>query len=189
MNQKTKETLMPQFRVEKSGSKNKDDLRVMVAGVMLCILMIFGQSAYNKAYDEWFAPRPFITALVELVHVDETLPPLIRYDADPSQNVAGIWVATVYDADGTRLNSRRGEGNYTKLDDEPRLWAWSAWFDNEQSDPPDVPDHPFYICVRYQVKANDSGVSDGTPKYCSQIYDPNDPLIKIGNFLDEDIVR
>lgn len=189
MNQNCKETYMPQFRVEKSGNKNKDDLRVMIAGVIICVMMIFGQTAYNKIHDQFFAPRPFITALVELVHVNPELPPLVRYDAEPLQDVSGTWVASVYSVGGTRLSTRRGTGNYTVLDDEPRLWAWSAWFDNEQSDPPEIPDEPFYVCVRYQVTANDSGILDGTPKYCSNVYDVDNPTFFLSDYMNKEIVQ
>ena len=189
MNDGNKTSIMPQLRVEKSGNKNKDDLRVMIAGVILCVLMIFGHGAYQKIYDEFFAPRPFMTATVELVHVDKSLPPLIKYDADPVQNVSGTWVASVYTADGTRLTSRRGHGNYTVREDDPKFWAWTAWFDNEQSDPPLVPAEPFYVCVRYQVTATDSGVDDGTEPFCSNVYDKDNPLNKIAEFLEEEVVR
>lgn len=183
------QTIIPKVRVEKSGNKNKDDLRVMIAGVVLCILFLFGQTAYQKLHDEFFAPRPFISASVELVHVAPDLPPLIKYDADPNQNVSGTWIASVYSADGTRIATRRGQGNYVVRDDEPKFWAWTAWFDNEQSDPPAVPDHPFYVCVRYQVEATDSGVDDSTDRFCSNTYDASNPLNEIAQFLDEEVVR
>ncbi|CBX88005.1 hypothetical protein [Roseovarius Plymouth podovirus 1] len=189
MNHESKTTMMPQLRVEKSGNKNKDDLRVMIAGVILCVMMIFGQTAYQKVYDEFFAPRPFITATVELVHVDPDLPPLIKYDADPNQHVEGVWVASVYTSDGTRLTSRRGMGHYNLAEDDPKFWAWTAWFDNEQSDPPLVPNEPFYVCVRYQVHTTDSGVDDSTGPFCSNVYDPDNPLNVISEYLEEEVVR
>lgn len=189
MNYEQKSVILPQFRAEKSGNKNKDDLRVMIAGVLFCILMLFGYEGYQKIHDEFFAPRPFITATVELVHMDKNLPPLIKYDADPVQNVSGTWIASVYTADGVRLSSRRGHGNYTAGEDDPKFWAWTAWFDNEQSDPPVVPDEPFYVCVRYQVKATDSGVDDGTELFCSNVYDRNNPLNKITKFLEKEVIR
>lgn len=37
---------IPQIRAEKSGNRNQDDFRVLIAGVILCIVMIFGQNAY-----------------------------------------------------------------------------------------------------------------------------------------------
>ena len=186
MNQSQK-TIIPVIRAEKSGNKNKDDLRVMIAGVLLCVLFLFGQVAYNKIYDEFFAPRPFITATVEIIHVGNGLPPLIKYDADPNQNVSGTWVSSVYLADGTRQSSRRGYGNYVVMDDSPKLWAWSSWFDNEQSDPPEIPDEPFYVCVMYQVEATDSEVDDSTEEYCSNVYDARNPLNEITNYLENEV--
>ena len=181
--------ILPKVRVEKSGNRNKDDLRVMIAGVFLCIFMLFGQTAYQKLYDQFFADRPFISAYVEIFHVQDGLPPLIKYDADPNQNVTGTWIASIYQADGTRLSSRRGIGNYVVRDDEPKLWAWSAWFDNEQSDPPAIPDEPFYICVRYSVEANDSGIDDDTDRFCSNIYDKDNPQHTLTTFLEGEVVR
>lgn len=181
-------TYLPKVRVEKSGNKNKDDLRVMIAGVFACILFLFGQTAYEKLYDQFYADRPFITATLKLVHVNNQLDPLIEYDADPIQNVSGMWIGSVYTAKGVRLASRRGEGNYLVKDDEPRLWAWDAWFDNEHTDPPAIPAEPFYICVRYVVEANDSGVDDSTDKFCSAVYDAADPLHSISDYIvDGDI--
>lgn len=179
---------MPTIRAEKT-TKNKDDLRVMIAGVVLCILMIFGQTAYAKFYDAFLAERPFITATVEIIHVADDLPPLIKYDADPNQNVNGTWIASVYLADETRLSTRRGFGNYRFSDDEPKYWAWSAWFDNEQSDPPAIPTEAFYICVRYDIEANDSGIHDAGPRFCSQVYDPNNPLNLLTEYMEEEVIR
>jgi len=182
-------TMIPQLRVEKSGNKNKDDFRVLLAGVILCLLMIFGHRTYLGLHDTFFAERPFITATIEVVHVDSEVDPLILYDADPNQNVNGLWIASVYTADGTRLTSRRGNGNYRVANDVPRFWAWGAFFDNEQSDPPAIPDEPFYVCVRYDVMANDTRVTDSTDDYCSNVYDPENPTTTISKILSERIVR
>lgn len=179
---------IPTLRAEKSGSRNKDDLRVLMAGVILCVLIIFGQGAYLAIHDRIIAERPFITASVELVHVDDALRPLVLYDADPNQDVRGTWIASVYKADTTRLATRRGQGNYIVADDPARFWAWEAFFDNEQSDPPAIPNEPFYICVRYDVIANDSGVNDAGEYFCSNIYDPMHPSPSITDFIGE-IVR
>lgn len=182
-------TLVPQIRVEKSGNRNKDDLRVLLAGIIICVMMIFGQNTYLFLEDKFFAERPFITATLEIVHVDEEVEPFILYDADPNQNVTGTWVASVYKADGTRLTSRRGQGNYLYADDEPNFWAWAAWFDNEQSDPPAIPTEPFYVCVRYDVTANDSGVDDSGDVFCSNVYDPANPTTTITEYLSNEVVK
>lgn len=187
-NQLTK--TMPTLRAEKTGNRNKDDFRVLVAGVVFCILLIFGQNAYARFYDAFLAPRPFVTAdTLEIVYVEQEVEPLILYDADPNQNVSGTWIASVYLENDTRLASRRGQGDYIVQEDEAKFWSWSAFFDNEQSDPPAIPDQPFYVCVRYVVEANDSGVDDSTERFCSNIVDPNDPNPKLTQFLDEEITR
>lgn len=180
---------VPHLRAEKSGNRNRDDFRVLMAGSIFCILLIMMQSLYGRIYDSFFADRPFVSATVEIIYVDDQLPPLIKYDADALQPVKGTWIASVYDKDGTRLNTRRGSGNYSDIEDEPKFWSWTAWFDNEASDPPAVPDHPFFVCVRYDVTANDSGVDDSTEKFCSPVYDPNNPHPQLTEIIEEEIIR
>ncbi len=179
-------TLKPQLRAEKT-TKNRDDFRVMITGIVFCILILMVESAFAKFHDAFLAERPFVKATVELFYVEDNLPPLILYDADANEAVHGTWIASIYLADGTRLSSRRGEGNYTNKEDDPKFWSWSAWFDNEQSDPPLVPDKPFYICVRYVVYTNDSGVDDSSPKFCSEVYDANNPINYIEYMLNEGV--
>lgn len=182
-------TMIPQLRVEKSGNRNKDDFRVLIAGIILCILMVFGQRTYLGLHDVFIAERPFITATIEVVHVNQEVNPLILYDADPNQNVHGIWIASIYRADGSRLSSRRGQGNYRVADDIPSFWNWEAFFDNEQSDPPAIPEEPFYICVRFDVMANDTQVTDSTEDFCSNIYDPQNPSTSISEILSDRNIR
>lgn len=43
-------TIIPKLRVEKSGSKNKDDLRVLIAGVIICSLLFIGQVIFIDFY-------------------------------------------------------------------------------------------------------------------------------------------
>lgn len=179
---------VPQLRAEKT-TKNRDDLRVMIAGLVFCILLIMMQTVYSKVYDILWAERPFVTATIELVFVSPDLPPLVKYDADANQDASGTWIASVYTADGTRLNSRRGEGNYNNFQDDPKYWSWGAWFDNEQSDPPAVPNEPFYVCVRYDVVAKDSGVGDNSDKFCSNVYDPNNPHPQLTEIIEKEIIR
>lgn len=182
-------TMISQLRVEKSGNKNKDDVRVLLAGVILCILMIFGQRTYMGLYDTFIAERPFITATIEVVHVDPEVEPLILYDADPNQNVTGTWIASIYTKNGTRLATRRGEGNYREADDIPRFWAWEAFFDNKEDKAPEIPTQPFYICVRYDVTANDTQVPDSSDDFCSNVYDPSNPTATITRILSDGIIR
>ncbi|ANJ20877.1 hypothetical protein RDp07_gp66 [Roseobacter phage RD-1410Ws-07] len=140
-----------------------------------------------RVYDYFWADRPFITATVEIVHVEGSDIPMINYDADATQLVSGTWIASIYevhDGEATRITSRRGPGSYHNRMDEPRLWTWAAFFDNEQDvSTPDVPNDVFMVCVRYDVEASDSGVSDQTPKFCSRPYDPNDPFLVLEELL------
>lgn len=181
---------VPQLRAEKT-TRNRDDLRVMIAGSVFCILMIMAQGAYTKFHDAFIAERPFVKATVELIWVEEDLPPLVLYDADANQPVSGTWTASVYTENGIRLNSRKGNGNYNDNEDDAKLWSWTAWFDNEKSDPPPVPAEPFYVCVRYDVTANDSGVDDSTEKFCSHPYFPDEPTrnIHIDTLVDKEVIE
>jgi hypothetical protein len=181
---------VPQLRVEKT-TRNRDDLRVMIAGSVFCILMIMVQGAYTKFHDAFIAERPFVSATVQLIYVDEGLPPMVLYDADANQPVAGTWTASIYTENDVRLNSRKGNGNYNDNEDESKLWSWSGWFDNEQSDPPPIPAEPFYVCVRYDVAANDSGVDDSTEKFCSEPFYPGEPTrnIHIDTLVNKEMVE
>lgn len=178
------------LRAEKT-TRNKDDLRVMIAGTLFCIFMILLQPLVFRTYDYFFAKRPFISATVELVYVSDLEFPMVLYDADATQAVNGTWIASIYtfnnNGDEIRQTSRRGFGNYTSKLDDPKLWSWSAFFDNEtDSDIPDVPEEAFIVCVRYSVETNDSGVGDESPKYCSSLYDPNHPTLEIEDIIEEE---
>jgi len=167
------------IRAEKTGTL-KDDLRVMIAGILILIFLILMQPFGFRVYDYFWAERPFVTATVQIIGVEGSDIPLIRYDADATQNVSGTWIASIHYEDGSRITSRRGDGSYHTLEDDPKLWTWAAFFDNEQNiDSPDVPNRPFRVCVRYDVKARDSGINDQTEKFCSDIYDPNNPYLEI----------
>ncbi len=167
------------LRSEKTHT-SKDDVKVMVIGILLCIFILMMQSFIVKFYDLYYAQRPFVKATVTIVSVDGSDIPLILYDADATQNVSGTWIASVYYADESRITSRRGLGSYNKKEDDPKIWTWAAFFDNEENvDSPEVPNKPFKICVRYDVIARDSGVDDQTEKYCSVVFDPNNPYPNI----------
>lgn len=174
-------TNKPQFsvRAEKTGTL-KDDLRVMIAGVLFCIFLLLMQPFVFRVHDYYWAERPFVTATVQVVGVLDSKIPMVKYDADASQNVNGTWIASIHYEDGSRITSRRGEGSYNTHEDEPKIWTWAAFFDNEQNiDSPDVPDRPFVVCVRYDVEARDSGVDDQSPKFCSETFYPDNPYLEI----------
>lgn len=180
---------VPQLRVEKSGNRNKDDVRVMIAGTLFCIFMILMQPFAFKTYDYFWADRPFVNATVEIIGVEGSDIPLIKYDADATQNVSGKWIASIHQENGERVTSRRGDGSYNSREDEPKLWTWAAFFDNEQDvSTPDVPDIPFFVCVRYDVEASDSGVDDQGPKFCSEVYDPANPYYELDEILETEVV-
>lgn len=165
------------MRAEKT-TKNRDDLRVMLAGVLFCIFILMLQKPIFWLYDYWYAERPFMTATIEIVAVPGRTRPMIRYDVEAYQHIRGIWIAAAYaDSDENgRLFSRRGYGNYIggTSNDKPKLWTWSAFFDNEQDDwvIPEVPNEPFKICVRYDAVTVDSNYSFNTDNYCSEPFDP-----------------
>jgi hypothetical protein len=102
-------------------------------------------------------------------------PPLIEYDADATQLVEGTWIASVRLPDGSRLGTRRGAGAYTDRVDDPKIWSWLAFFDDEKGTlPPMVPTEPFVVCVRYIATTRDAGITDDTPSFCSPVYYPTD---------------
>ena len=180
---------VPHMRVEKTHTV-RDDFRVVMAGIMFFIFMALMQPWVLRIYDTWFAERPFVAATVEIYQITGRDLPMIMYDADATQYVDGQWIASLYSAiDNSRIQSRRGNGSYNTQEDEPRLWTWQGFFDNEISDTPPVPTEPFYICVRYIVSARDSGAMDESIEpFCSSVFDPHNPtpLPSQGGFDDVD---
>lgn len=162
------------FRAEKT-TRNRDDFRVMMVGSVVAIFLILVIPVIQKLYDDILASRPFITATVEVIQTDDYERPMILYDADAKQPADADWVAIVRDEKGNRLSSRRGEGSYSVKEDNPRLWTWAAFFDDEKGTvPPAVPRGPFQICLRYISVARDSGSQDETPERCSKVFYPED---------------
>lgn len=162
-------------RAEKT-TKNQDDLRVMVAGTVFCIFLILAQPFGLKLYDTYVAPRPFITATLEVVYVVGRTEPMVRYDADAIKPVNGFWTATVYlyhDNEWVLFGSRIGEGTYSNVEDEPKLWTWAAFFGKGKDTPPDIPNELFRICINYDVTTNTTEVNDQTLEFCSEPFDPN----------------
>lgn len=185
-------SVMPQMRAEKT-SKNQDDLRVMLAGTMFLIFLIFIKPIVLKVYDEFFAERPFITATVQILGVEGSDIPVILYHADAKQPVIGQWIASIHSYEKgqpERITSRRGNGSYNPNLSSPRVWSWGAFFDNEQDvSIPEVPVFPFKICVRYDVNARDSGVGDETDYYCSEVFDPQKPDNLLYDFVTDGDIR
>lgn len=162
---------MSTLRAERT-TQNQDDYKVLLVGMVFSIfLMLFTPIIYT-AWDTHFSTRPFVSATVEIVKSpDGELG--IMYDADATKPVDGVWVAMLMDENDSQLVTRRGEGSYNLTIDNPRFWTWAAFFDNDKGlNSPGVPNVPFKICVRYIVKARNSGVPDESPQYCSNLFNP-----------------
>lgn len=160
------------FRAAKT-TKNRDDFKVLMVGLMIGILMLTLFPVMGKVYDKAIAERPFLTATVEIVQTDDYERPMLLYDADPKQHVQATWIAIIRDANGVRLETRRGDGDYVVREDSPRLWTWEAFFDNESGGlAPRVPEQPFMVCLRYTSRTVDSDTVDETPEICSKVFYP-----------------
>ena len=162
------------MRAEKT-TANADDAKVLFAGSVLAILILTLVPYGAVVWDRYFAPRPFISATVELRHDTNGAAPKIIYDADASQTVHAVWIADIKSTSHQQLQTRRGEWTYSPSIDDPRPWSWEAFFENERGSPlPRVPQIPFILCVRYIATAADSGVSHQTKSFCSKPYDPKE---------------
>jgi len=163
------------FRAEKT-TPNRDDFKVLMIGCMIGILLLLVLPVGGKIYDQKFVERPFVTATVEVVQTDDYAHPMILYDADAVIPVRATWVTAIRDERDQRLETRRGEGNYSAKEDSPRLWTWFAFFDNGSgADAPAVPDKPFKVCIWYISQTIRSAVDDETPEVCSDLFYPNNP--------------
>ena len=160
------------FRAQKT-TQNRDDLKVLMVGLMVGILMLLLFPVMGQVYDKTLAERPFLTATVEIVQTDDYDQPMLLYDADPKQHVLATWIAIIRDVKSQRLETRRGEGDYVVREDSPRLWTWEAFFDNGTGAPaPHVPEQPFMVCLRYTSRTVDSNTTDETPEVCSKVFYP-----------------
>lgn len=156
-------------RVEKT-TKNRDDFRVLMAGILFAIFLTIANPFVMKMWDTLVAERPFVTASLEVAQKGNS-EPFILYDADATEPVDGVWVASMVDESGSQLATRRGNGSYNNSPDNLRSWSWFAFFDNDKGlNSPGVPNVPFKVCIRYIVTARDSGASDESPTYCSQLF-------------------
>jgi len=160
------------FRAEKT-TRNRDDFKVLILGLLLGIFILLVLPVAQKLYDSQLIGRPFVSATLEVIQTDQYDRPMILYDADAKLLVAATWIATVRDEQGQRMDTRRGDGNYSPVEDNPRLWTWKAFFDpGDGTPPPVVSDKPFQVCVRYISKTLETEVSDASPEYCSKMFHP-----------------
>lgn len=166
---------MSLIRAQKT-TRNYDDFKVMVVGSLIALMMMLIFPVLGQGYDKYLAERPFITATVQIIQTDDYERPMVLYDADAKQPANATWVAVIRDIKGQRLESRRGNGNYSVREDNPRLWTWAAFFDNESGiAPPTVPHQPFKVCLQYYSKTRDTGIEDETPEVCSLVFYPDEP--------------
>lgn len=160
------------MRVDKT-TRNADDFRVLLAGAIMAIIIMLVQPLTVKFWDGFVAGRPFVTATVEIVYDQDAQQVKVLYDADAKQPTDAVWIGLIYGEDGERIFTRRGDGAYTTKEDNPRLWSWEAFWDNEKGlAPPAIPTVAFKICLRYISTARRSGILDETPEACSKMFYP-----------------
>lgn len=164
---------MTYIRSEKT-TPNEDAFKTLLVGSILAIVVLLGMPQLSRGLDLYFLDRPVVRASTLEIHrgIDgEGI--YIAYDADAAKPVTAIWIASMYDAEGSRLASRRGEGAYNDAVDSAKFWTWDAWFDQEDGTPPPfVPDRPFKLCVRYIAVTLDTRITDDSGQFCSPIFDP-----------------
>ena len=167
------------FRAERT-TQNRDDFKVLIIGLMIGIVMLLVFPMVGPVGDKYFKERPFIRATVEVIQTYNYERPMLLYDADAVLLVEATWIAIIRDADDNRLATRRGTGNYSTDEDNPRLWTWAAFFDqSDGTEPPPTPVQPFKVCVRYISVTIDTRVSDETPETCSLIFNPEEGTTEI----------
>jgi hypothetical protein len=158
------------MRVDKT-TRNADDFRVLMAGAIVAIIIMLVQPLTVKFWDGFVAGRPFVTATVEVVFDESSQSVKVLYDADAKQATDAIWIGTIQTEEGDRIFTRRGTGAYSTKVDNPRLWLWSAFWDNEKGlEDPEIPNEAFKICLRYISTARRSGILDETPEMCSNTF-------------------
>jgi len=161
------------FRAKKT-HQNRDDFKVLIVGLMFSIILLLSLPMVGKVYDSNWQTRPFVSATLEVIQTEHYERPMILYDADAVVLVSAIWIAIVRDDKGNRLYTRKGLGNYSSKEDNPRLWTWTAFFDNGTSVPPPiVSQKPFMVCVRYISTTLNTEVTDESPEFCSKVFYPN----------------
>lgn len=161
------------MRVEKT-TPNADDFRVLLWGAVIAIgLMVFMPTA-SRLWDTHIAERPFVSATVEVVKIEGREKPALLYDADATRPVDATWIATLWTEDEVRIFTTRGTGDYSPKEDNPKLWTWNAFFDNEIGGTiPNVPVQPFQVCLRYISQTRDTLVADESEITCSAVFYPD----------------
>lgn len=138
---------------------------VLLSTIGALVVGLLLMTPLQRAYDDHFRARPFISALVELVPTTNGAPD-VRYVARAETKVSGRWSAWV-DIDGRRGCGGGGEAGYGPPAKEPKLWLWSDWLGRDCA----VPEGPFSVCVRYAVETS-TGAGDIAGPFCSRTFHP-----------------
>jgi hypothetical protein len=165
------EVALMRIRAEKT-TRNADDLRTLLVGIIMAIVMLVAVEPAHRLRDVYLLERPLVSATVQVIQ-SHAGPIEVLYDADAVKPVDATWIATLYSAEDKRLATRRGKGAYTPEQDGPKSWSWDAFFATDfGAEAPPVPETAFYICVSYIARTLDTGVSDTTPAFCSEVFKP-----------------
>jgi hypothetical protein len=138
--------------------------------LLMCFLagvFMIGQPAIERAYDKYQRDRPFISATIEVRKSPSGAKPTIWYRAHTNVQSKGTWTAYLL-IDDQRGCSGKGPGNYGPSPSFLKPWAWADWLGKNCA----VPNGPFQACVFYQTTIIDTGISDTSPPYCSEVYTP-----------------
>ncbi|WP_300009652.1 hypothetical protein [uncultured Roseobacter sp.] len=135
-------------------------------------VVLFGREEGRVLWDTYVDRGPWTSPAVEIIPMD-TGKPGIRYQANARRAVTGQWTAIIETAEGGRIATRKGRGDYSPktYSVQPAPWSWASFFENGQTAPAE-PAFPYRICVRHVVKTLDSGVIRAGRKSCSSAYDP-----------------
>jgi hypothetical protein len=128
---------------------------------------MIGQPAIERVYDKYLRDRPFITASIDVRKSPSSAKPTIWYRAHTDVQSEGTWTAYIL-VDDRRSCGSKGQGNYGPGPSFLKPWAWADWLGKDCA----VPNEPFKACVFYQATILETGVSDTSPVYCSEVYTP-----------------
>ncbi|WP_420415938.1 hypothetical protein [Marinovum algicola] len=148
-----------------AGDEFRNWLLIAVIGLAL------GYQHILRAIDEASHPATWMRATVEIE--GNTSPPDLRYGVCAFRAIDGVWTAVLYDAEGRRIDSRKGAGRYTSPDkcDPAELWSWHDFFTGYRPDPPAEPDEPYRVCLTYRMSLA-SGATADSVRFCSRVYRP-----------------
>ena len=139
-------------------------------------LGVFAKPQFDRVIDDHWPRLPWVAATtLEIIPPTEEGPPMVLYKAQATRDLQSTqWTATTHFADGTRLHTRKGPGNYSTTPGSARLWTWEAFFEEGARQPPPVPRVPFKICVNYTATSLSGITKEGEP-FCSEPFDPRKP--------------